>query len=149
MLSMLPGAVVTAFAAVGIRTASGPAAPLARFLAPAARPLLVVGTAILVAGALRCGRGPAALAASAGLLLYLSMYVLPDAASIGGGGMAGMGAPALQQSAARAGAPGATNAPVFYLGLAAFVATYLWSTLRRRRQVCRPALPAFRPRGAR
>jgi len=37
-----------ALAAVGIMSATGPAAPVARFLAPAAQPLLLTGVAGLV-----------------------------------------------------------------------------------------------------
>jgi hypothetical protein len=53
------------------------------------------------------------------------------------GGMAAMSTPA-QGTAGRAGAVGATNAPVFYLGLAAYLGTFLWSSLRRWRRACRP-----------
>jgi hypothetical protein len=136
MVAMLPGAVATMLATVGIRTTTGPVAPLARFLAPAARPLLLVATLLVVVALLRCGLAPASLAATGGVLLYLSMYVLPT----GGGAMTAMGAPAAHLSAvaARAGAPGMTNAPSFYVGLGTFLTSYLWSGVRRHRHTCKP-----------
>lgn len=139
MLAMLPAGVATLASTVGIHATSGPAAPLARSLAPVARPLLVLATLSLVGAALRCGIRPAVLAGVGGTLLYLSMYVLPTAAPVGtrmadmGGSLHGLGT-----VAARAGASGATNAATFYLGLAALVATYLWSGLRHRRRSCHP-----------
>jgi hypothetical protein len=94
-----------------------------------------------VYAASRCGIRPAALAAVGGTLLYLSMYVLPTAGSTALTGMAhmsGSNSHQLGTTAARAGAIGTTNAPAFYLGLAAIVATYLWSGLRHRLRSCRP-----------
>lgn len=128
MLAMLPSGVAGVLAAVGVKFTSGPFAPVADFLSPAAKPLLVVATLTLVAGVLHCGRLPAAVGAAGGTLLYLSMYVLPS----GPGqvdGMAGM-APT---------AP-ATNAPAFYLGLALFVSAYVLPLIYRRRGLCRPVL---------
>jgi hypothetical protein len=144
MLAMLPAGIVAAGSALGVHATSGPAPPVGSALAPLARPLLVLATLSLVIAALRCGIRPAALAATGGTLLYLSMYVLPS-----GGramrGMANMAAPhSTPTSAQRAGAAGLTNGPVFYAGLAAIVATYVWSGIRRRRHACRPA-PRFAP----
>ena len=137
MLAMLPGGIATALAVVGLKSATGPAAPLARFLSPAAQPLLLVGIAGLVLATLRCGLRPALLALAGGGLLYLSMYVLPGA---NGNAMAGMTAPAhsLPATAARAGAQGMTNAPAFFIGLAALAGTFIWSGARRRHASCRP-----------
>jgi len=137
MLAMLPSAVATLAGVVGLHAASGPAAPLALELAPVARGLLAAATVSLVLAALRCGIRPAALATAGGTLLYLSMYVLPRGATAS---MAQMGASARRAgtAAARAGAHGATNGPIFYAGLAAIAATYLWSGLRHRRRRCRP-----------
>jgi len=138
MVAMLPGAVAALLATLGITTTSGPLAPVARSLAPVARPLLVAAVLLLVVGSLRCGIGPAILAAVGGTLLYLSMYVLPQPSSPGMGGMAGMSSPHVGGTAGRAGAVAASNAPLFYLGLAASLGTFLWSALRRRRRACRP-----------
>ena len=137
MLAMLPGGIATALSVVGIKSTTGPAAPLARFLAPAAQPLLFVGIAGLVLATLRCGLRPALLAAAGGGLLYLSMYVLPGTNA---NAMAGMATPAhsLPVTAARAGAQGMTNAPAFFLGLAALTGTFIWSSVRRRHASCRP-----------
>ena len=137
MLAMLPGGIAAGLSVVGVKATAGPAAPLARFLAPAAQPLLVLGIAALVVATLRCGLRPALLAFSGGGLLYLSMYVLP---ATSGAGMADMTGPAhsLPATAARAGAQGMTNGPVFFLGLAALAATFLWSGARRQRTSCRP-----------
>jgi hypothetical protein len=137
MVAMLPGAVATLLTTLGLSTTSGPLAPVARSLAPIARPLLIAAVLLLLVGSLRCGAGPAILAAAGGTLLYLSMYVLPHPSSAAMGGMAEMSTPA-QGTAGRAGAVGTTNAPVFYLGLAAYLGTFLWSSLRRWRRACRP-----------
>jgi hypothetical protein len=138
MVAMLPGAVATLLTTLGITTTSGPLAPLARSLAPVARPLLVAAVLLLVVGSLRCGIGPATLAAVGGTLLYLSMYVLPQPSSPGMDGMAGMHSPPVGGTAGRAGAVGTTNAPLFYLGLAASLGTFVWSAVRRHRRSCRP-----------
>lgn len=139
MIAMLPGAVATVLTTIGIKATAGPFAPAARALAPVARPLLVIATTVLVVGALRCGWLVAVVAAVGGTLLYLSMYVQPSAS----GGMAGMGMaahPAVSGAAARAGATGPTNPPLFYAGLAALLGTFVWSAFRRRRRLCRPVL---------
>lgn len=134
MVAMLPGAVAVLLSTFGIHTTSGLFAPVVRVLAPFARPLLIVATLALLVGALRCGLRVAVLAAIGGTLLYLSMYVLP-----GGDGMAGMpGMATVGGTAGRAGAMGPTNAPIFYVGLAAFIGTLGWSAVRRRRRACRP-----------
>lgn len=151
MVAMLPGAAATVLTTIGIKTTSGPFAPVADVLAPVARPLLILATLALVAGLLRCGLTPAILAVVGGTLLFLSMYVLPTAAAaggmagMGGGGMAGT-APhtASITAAARAGAGGMTNAPAFYAGLASFIGAFVLSSIRRQRRLCRPALLRIR-----
>jgi len=146
MVAMLPGAVATLLTTIGITTTSGPLAPVARGLAPVARPLLVAAVLLLVVGSLRCGIGPAILAAMGGTLLYLSMYVLPQPSSPGIGGMAPMRSPPVGGAAGRAGAVGTTNAPLFYLGLAASLGTFVWSAVQRRRRACRPVSVTAIPR---
>ena len=140
MLAMLPGGIATPFAVVGVKSATGPVAPLARFLAPAARPLLLVGIAGLVLATLRRGLRPALLALVGGGLLYLSMYVLPGTNAHAMVGMAGMTGPAhsLPATAARAGVQGMTNPPAFFIGLGALAGTFIWSAVRRRHASCRP-----------
>lgn len=59
MLAMLPAGIGTLLATVGVRSTSGPFAPLARWLQPAAKPLLVVAVLAVAAGLLRCGWRPA------------------------------------------------------------------------------------------
>jgi hypothetical protein len=146
MVTMLPGAVATLLATLGSTATSGPFAPVARGLAPVARPLLIAAVLLLVAGSPRCGIGPAILAVVGGTLLYLSMYVLPHPSSPGMGGMAGMHSLPVGGTAGRAGAVGATNAPLFYLGLAAYLGTFVWSAVRRHRRGCRPVSGTAIPR---
>jgi hypothetical protein len=134
MLAMLPSGLAAFLAAFGVTTTSGPFAPVAEFLSPVAKPLLVVATLTLVAGVLHCGRLPAAVAAAGGTLLYLSMYVLPSPPS-GEPHMRGMA-----DMAPTAPTTATTNAVVFYLGLALFVSAYVLPLIYRRRGLCRPVL---------
>jgi hypothetical protein len=69
MVAMLHGAAATALSTLGADAATGPWAALRHALGPVARPLLVLSVLLLVAGSLRCGRAPAALAAAGGALL--------------------------------------------------------------------------------
>lgn len=132
MLAMLPSGVAGVLAAVGVKSTCGPFAPVADFLSPAAKPLLVVATLTLVAGVLHCGRLPVAVGAAGGTLLYLSMYVLPSGPDQVDG-MADMAAAGVPPTAP-------TNAPAFYLGLALFVSAYVLPLIYRRRGLCRPVL---------
>jgi len=89
-----------------------------------ARPLLVLSVLLLVAGSLRCGRAPAALAAAGGgggALLYVSMYLASGSATAS---MAGMGTHT---------GTGTANGPLFYAGIVLIAATFAWSAVRRRR----------------
>lgn len=126
MVAMLPGAAATVLSTLGANASDGPWAAVRQALDPVARPLLIVSVLLLVAGSLRCGRAPAAMAAAGGGLLYMSMYVLPGSTT----GMAGM---------ANQNVMGATNAPLFYSGLILIVMTFAWSAIRRLRHTCRPA----------
>jgi hypothetical protein len=78
MLAVLPAAVTTSSGVIGIKTTSGPFEPLAKVVAPVARPLLAVGIALLIFTALRCSLTPVALTVLGGALFYASMYVFPD-----------------------------------------------------------------------
>lgn len=146
MLSALPAAVATVLSTVGVRTTSGPFAPVARALAPVASPLLVLATLVLVVGMLRrCGIQPAVLVWTAGALLYMSMYVLPASAVARMRGLpaehsptAEMGEMGGEPSSGSSRTPAPANAPVFYSGLALFAGSFVWSGLRRRRGACRP-----------
>lgn len=126
MVAMLPGATATVLSTLGANASTGPWAAVRHALDPVARPLLIVSVLLLVAGSLRCGRTPAAMAAAGGGLLYTSMYVLAGPTT----GMADM---------ANQNGMGATNAPLFYSGLILIVMTFAWSAIRRRRHTCRPA----------
>lgn len=132
MAAMLPAAAATAFSILGVDATSGPWAAARHALDPIAQPLLIASVLLLIATTLRCGRGPALLVTAGGTALYFSMYVLPSA---GSNAMANMSAP---------GAPGntstqATNAPLFYTGIALIALTFIWSAIRRRRHTCSPA----------
>ncbi len=127
MVTMLPGAAATALATLGVDASTGPWAALRHTLNPVARPLLVLSVLLLIAGSLRCGRAPAALAAAGGALLYVSMYLASGSATAS---MAGMGTHT---------GTGTTNGPLFYAGIGLIAATFAWSTIRRRRRTCRPA----------
>lgn len=156
MLSALPAAVATVLSTVGVRTTSGPFAPVARALAPVASPLLVLATLVLVVGMLRrCGIQPAVLVGTAGTLLYMSMYVLPASAGMAGmGGSPGEHSPTAETgeiggepSSGSSRIPAPASGPVFYAGLALFAGSFAWSGLRRRRGACRPM--SFRTSAAR
>lgn len=127
MVAMLPPAAATALATLGVDASTGPWAALRRALDPVARPLLVLSVLLLIAGSLRCGRAPAALAAAGGALLYVSMYLVSGSATAS---MAGMGTHT---------GTGTTNAPLFYAGIGLIATTFAWSAIRRRRRTCRPA----------
>lgn len=146
MIAMLPAGVVTVLSWIGVKSSAGPAASVARVLAPAARPMLVLAAISLIGAALRCGRGPTSLAVVAGTALYLSMYVLPVGSHAGMAGMADMTAHTganVAAAAARAGARGRTNSPVFYVGVIAFVGTFSWSALRRHHGSCHTLIPVL------
>jgi len=127
MVAMLPGAAATALAPLGVDASTGPWAALRHALDSLARPLLVRSVLLLVAGSLRCGRAPAALAAAGGALLYVSMYRASGSATAA---MAGMGTHT---------GTGTTNGPLFYAGSGLIATTFAWSAIRRRRRTCRPA----------
>ncbi len=127
MIAMLPGAAATALGALGVDASTRPWAALRHALDPVARPLLVLSVLLLVAGSLRCGRAPAALAAAGGALLYVSMYLASGSATAA---MAGMGTHT---------GTGTTNAPLFYAGIGLIATTFAWSAVRCHRRTCRPA----------
>ncbi len=131
MLAMLPGGVTTALAALGVHTGSGPLGAVGRAVGPAAQPLFVAGVIAMAVGALRCGASTVALVTGGGALAYLSMYVVNGRGALGG--MAGM--PGMDGTSAGV---AAGNAPMFYAGLALIVASFGWSSLRRRSGRCRP-----------
>jgi hypothetical protein len=122
MIPMLPAAVVAVLSTVGVRTTSGPLAPLAQALTPVARPLLIVATLVLVWGLRRCGAAPAAVAALGGALLYVT-------------GMQGGAVPSRTGTTA---SMTGTSAAAFYLGLSLYVMAFVWPWIRRRRGSCRP-----------
>lgn len=126
MIAVLPGAAATVLGAVGVSATTGPWGALSRVLGPVAQPLLILSLLLMLAGALRCGWGPAAAVALGGGLLYSSMYLLAGPMT---SSMAAMGA---------TGQTG-TNAPLFYTGLGLVVASFAWSRVRRHRRACRPA----------
>ncbi len=80
---------------------------------------------MMLAGAPRCGWGPAAAVALGGGLLYSSMYLV--------------GGPMISMAAMGTAGETGTNAPLFYTGLGLLVASFAWSRVRRHRRACRPA----------
>lgn len=121
MVAMVPSAVSSAFALVGLGAGSGAVAALSPALSPVAQPLLLAATALVAVSHLRCGRLAVASAAAGGALLYLGMYVFT-------------------------GPHGGALAVLFYPGLALFLGSYLIPVVRRRRGRCRPVLSLRRAR---
>jgi len=70
MVAALPGAAATVLGTLGVSATTGSRGALSRAVAPVAQPLLIVSLLLLIAGALRCGRGPAGAVAIGGALLY-------------------------------------------------------------------------------
>lgn len=135
MVAMLPGAAAGLLGAVGISSSGA----LTRTLVPVAEPLFIASAALVIVGALACGRLVALLSLAGTVLLYLSMFRLASGGSSGGGSMAAM--------ATQPGRHGSLHAePVsFYLGLALLLSSFAVSISRRRRRECRPLLRLPQP----
>lgn len=125
MVASLPTGIAGVLGSVGV---SGSGA-FARALGGAARPLFVVSALLLIVGALACSRVVTALAALAGLLLYLSMFELGHGVGAGSDSMTAMG-----HGAARA------DSLTFYAGLGALLLSITFQIWRHRRGTCRPVL---------
>lgn len=127
MAAMLPGVTASVFGGLGLAGSS----VVGRALDPVAEPLFIVSAAFLVLGALACSRLATVLAGGGSVLAYLSMFVLTTG---GGSSMADMGA----MDGARA------NGPLFVVGTALIVASFVVPLVRRRRGTCLPVFVRFR-----
>ena len=127
MAAMLPGVTASIFGGLGLAGSS----VAGRALDPVAEPLFIVSAVLMIVGALACSWLATVLAGSGSVLAFLSMFVLTTG---GSSRMADMGAMTGDHA----------NGPMFLVGMALLVASFVVPLVRRRRGTCSPVVPRFR-----